>query len=420
MWLLSCCGHKEGAEQMISPVNKWTAERTGLFENLNPETLLNWQNTKLKTLIKYAQKKTVFYHNRLRDDCRLTDLPFTLPSDIVKDPFAFLAIPQSLVARVTTLANSGTTRQKKRIFFSESDLERTMDFFSAGMSTITCKGDRAQILISNKTENSLGSLLKKSLEKIGVISEISGVIKTVDKAINDAKGADCLIGMPAEIFYMSRTAPEMRPQSVLLVADYIPQSVINGIKDVWKCAVFSHYGHTEFGFGGMVDCDLHNGYHLRDADLIFEIIDPGTGNPVKPAERGEIVVTTLSNEAMPLIRYRTGNISRFLTKPCGCGGLLPRLGRIEGRIENNISINDDLLSIHQLDELIFANPVVLGFDALLKQKGKNNTLYLTIDSKSKLDLVSLAANLPQGLDIRLKYDRTDPFSHREKRRIHIG
>jgi phenylacetate-coenzyme A ligase PaaK-like adenylate-forming protein len=254
---------------MISPVNTWTAERTGLFGNLNPETLLKWQNNKLKSRIEYACKNAGFYHDKLGNDCELSDLPFTSPSDIVKDPLAFLAIPQNLVARVTTLANSGTTRLKKRIFFSEDDLERTKDFFAAGMSTMINKGDRAQILISNKTENSLGSLLKKSLERIGVFSEISGVIKSADKAINDSQGADCLIGMPAEIFYMSRTAPGMRLKSVLLTADYIPKSVIDSIKETWKCNVFSHYGHTEFGFGGAVDCEQHSGYHLRNADLLF-------------------------------------------------------------------------------------------------------------------------------------------------------
>jgi phenylacetate-coenzyme A ligase PaaK-like adenylate-forming protein len=122
---------------------------------------------------------------------------------------------------------------------------------------------------------------------------------------------------------------------------------------------------------------------------------------------------------MPLIRYRTGNISRMLSKPCGCGGVLPRLGKIEGRIESNILINNEVLSIHQLDEIIFADPVVLGFDALLKQDGKKNTLYLTIDSNDSIDLAALSARLPQGIDIKLNYGKSDPFSHRGKRRIKI-
>ncbi len=405
---------------MISPVETWVAERTCLSGSLSPETLQNWQLEKLKALILYAGKNTLFYKNRLQPASDITELPFTLPSDIVKDPFAFLAIPQSLVARVTTLSNSGTTRLRKRIFFSKADLGRTIDFFAVGMSTMICKGEHAQILISNRTENSLGSLLKESLSRIGVTSEISGAIRTVSNAIETARGAECLVGMPAEMLYMSRTAPDLRPKSVLLTADIVPQCVIHSIKETWKCRVFTHYGHTEFGFGCAVDCEHHTGHHMRDADLIIEIIDCLTGMPVNPGERGEIVVTTLSNEAMPLIRYRTGNISRIIVKPCRCGGVLPRLGRIEGRIESDISVGRGrTLSIHQLDEIIFTYPVVRGFNALLKNEGQRYTLHLTVDASSCFDLDSLTEKLPPGLNIEVNYGKTDPFSHRGKRRIHI-
>jgi phenylacetate-CoA ligase len=406
---------------MISPVETWVADRTGLRGSLNPEALLTWQHEKLKTLIEYARKNSKFYREKLTDNEHLTELPFTSPSDIVEDPLAFLAVPQREVARVTTLANSGTTRLKKRIFFSKADLERTVDFFAAGMCTMTSKGEHAQILISNKTENSLGSLLRESLSRIGVISEIAGAIKTVSTAINASQDADCLIGMPAEILYMSRVERGLRPKSVLLAADFVPQSVIDSIKETWKCNVFTHYGHTEFGFGCAVDCEQHNGHHLRDADLIFEIIDPQTGTPTYPGNIGEIVITTLSNEAMPLIRYRTGNLSHIINTPCRCGGLLPRLGRIEGRIESNIPVGGgQTLSIHQLDEIIFADPVVRGFDALLTHEGEGSTLHLTVDAYNCLDLASLAAKLPEGLGIEVKYGKADPFSHRGKRRIHIG
>ena len=223
--------------------------------------------------------------------------------------------------------------------------------------------------------------------------------------------------MPAEILYMSRVERNLRPKSVLLAADYIPQSIIDSIKEIWKCSVFSHYGHTEFGFGCAVDCAFHCGLHTRDADLIFEIINPKTGKPAIEGENGEIVITTLSNEAMPLIRYRTGDVSRFVNTPCKCGCELPRLARIEGRIENNISINNKgTISIHQLDELIFANPVVRGFEASLKYEEENITLHLNVDSDECLDI---SAKLPKELNIEINYCKVDPFSNRGKRRIKI-
>lgn len=405
---------------MISPVHTWVAERTGLRDDLSERTLKQWQGEKLKTLLRYAKDNSRFYHEKVHENCALEDLHFTSPSDMAGDPLAFLAIPRSLVARVTTLANSGTTLLRKRIFFSRADLERTVDFFAAGMSAMVSKGDQVQILISNRTENSLGSLLKESLSRKGVRAEIPGALRSAERAIEKARQADCLVGMPSELLYMCRTTPGLRPKSVLLAADYIPQPVVTSIRETWKCEVFSHYGHTEFGYGSAVDCSKHSGYHLRDADLIFEIIDSVTGKPAHAGERGELVITTLSNEAMPLIRYRTGHLSRLIHEPCACGSLLPRLGAIEGHVENNIPTGGgNSLSINQLDELILALPFVRGFEASLRFSGERPTLFLTMDASELPDHDTLAANLPPGIRLDLKYGHVDPFSHREKRRLNI-
>lgn len=403
---------------MISPIDSWVADKTGLRGNLNPETLKIWQRKKLKETLDYARKNTKFYSDKLGSVTELEDLPFTMPSDIANDPLAFLAVPQNTVERVTTLSNSGTTHLKKRVFFSKADLERIKDFFAIGMSSMVKKGDHAQILISNKTENSLGSLLSESLSRIGVISEISGAIRTVDTAIKASRNADCLVGMPSEILYMSRKAPELRPKSVLLAADIAPQSVINSIKETWKCNVFIHHGHSEFGYGCAVDCEYHNGLHLRDTDHIFEIIDPNTDKPCNPGVSGEIVITTLTNEAMPLIRYRTGNISQIIDTPCKCGSLLHRLGNIEGRISDYISIVDGkTINIHQLDEILFNIPSVYGFDASLIYEWGRITLQLTIESSKRLDLDLLKSMLPEELNIQVNYGNADPFVRRGKRRI---
>ncbi|MDD4384075.1 MAG: hypothetical protein PHD06_02745, partial [Bacteroidales bacterium] len=126
---------------MISPVNSWVAQKSELADNLTPSALAMWQMEKLKSVIDYAATNSQFYRGKINSSMKLVDLPFTLPTDLACDPYAFLAIPQSRVARITTLANSGTTTLKKRIFFSKSDLERTKEFFSVGMSTMVRKGE---------------------------------------------------------------------------------------------------------------------------------------------------------------------------------------------------------------------------------------------------------------------------------------
>lgn len=412
---------QKNVAKMISPVHLWVAQKSGLTDNLTPSQLRMWQRERLRGVIDYATKNTRFYKERIAPSMQLTDLPFTLPSDIANDPLAFLAIPQNDVVRVTTLANSGTTTLRKRIFFSKSDLERTKEFFSVGMSTMVSKGDRVQILISNRTENSLGSLLKESLSQIGVTSEISKPLKSVKDAIEVSKHADCLVGMPAELLYMSRTAPEMRPKSVLLAADIAPQSAINGIKKAWKCNVFTHYGHTEFGYGVAVNCNDSNDLHFRDAHNILEIIDIKTQKPALPGKAGEIVITTLSNEAMPLIRYKTGNISRLLTEQCKCGSNLHRLGSIEGRISDNFPITKNkIISILQLDKILFTNSLIRGFAASISNEKGKTTLQITIDATQCIDPTILKSILPKEVRIDIKYGTTDPFTNRRKRRLTIN
>jgi phenylacetate-coenzyme A ligase PaaK-like adenylate-forming protein len=112
---------------------------------------------------------------------------------------------------------------------------------------------------------------------------------------------------------------------------------------------------TETGLGGGVDCRSHGGYHLREADLYFEIIDPDTGEAVPDGEYGEVVFTTLTRRGMPLIRYRTGDISRFIPGYCGCGTVLRKMDYIRGRISGNIKISDvHYLNLSKLDEKIFS------------------------------------------------------------------
>jgi phenylacetate-coenzyme A ligase PaaK-like adenylate-forming protein len=115
-----------------------------------------------------------------------------------------------------------------------------------------------------------------------------------------------------------------------------------------------------------VQCHTHEAQHLRDAEFIVEIIDPKNGQPLPDGQWGEIALTSLCNEAMPLIRYRTGDITRRVVDPCLCGGTLPRLDKIMGRIS---SIGQKY-SIHALDEALFRLPSLLDYRAnILSEDG---------------------------------------------------
>jgi phenylacetate-coenzyme A ligase PaaK-like adenylate-forming protein len=135
---------------------------------------------------------------------------------------------------------------------------------------------------------------------------------------------------------------------------------------LWGCEVFEHYGMTEMGLGGGVDCAAHAGYHLRESDLLIEVVDPESGDPVAPGEMGEVVFTTLKRRGMPLIRYRTGDLSRLLPGACACGSPLARLSSIKRR-QGGISLGAaGELNMSELDEALFALDAVADFGATFR------------------------------------------------------
>jgi hypothetical protein len=127
----------------------------------------------------------------------------------------------------------------------------------------------------------------------------------------------------------------------------------------------NHYGMTEMGLGGGVECQARRGYHLREADLLFEIVDPASGAPLPEGEAGEVVVSTLTREGMPLIRYRTGDAGRFLPGACPCGTALRTLERVTHRLDGRLALGRATLTMADLDEAIFPLAGVIGFSAAL-------------------------------------------------------
>jgi phenylacetate-coenzyme A ligase PaaK-like adenylate-forming protein len=156
--------------------------------------------------------------------------------------------------------------------------------------------------------------------------------------------------------------------------------------------VYGHYGMTETGLGGGVECAARDGYHLREADLLFEVVDPSSGRPVPDGEYGEVVFTTLTRRGMPLVRYRTGDRARFLTEACPCGTVLRRLGRVTNRLAEPVTLSGGgTLSIALLDEVIYREPSVAAYAAALYTKDGQDCLHITVlpaGGRAELDIVS--------------------------------
>ncbi len=121
----------------------------------------------------------------------------------------------------------------------------------------------------------------------------------------------------------------IRPKAILTAAEQLTEQTRQKLKTAFHCDVFDSYNSTEAGMIGC-ECRYHDGLHFEDDDIVVEVITDG--RRVDPGERGEIVVTDLTNRAMPMLRYRTGDIGSVSYEPCDCGRLYPRIMKIEGRI----------------------------------------------------------------------------------------
>jgi phenylacetate-CoA ligase len=371
-----------GTKIKKTPLEAWIASKIGVGgDALTRERITTYQLHKLRETIQRAYHSSPFYRKRMKGlaDAPLAGLddldrfPFTMAEDIRQEGLQFLCVSQNEINRVKTLDSSGTTGPPKRIYFTPADQELTIDFFHHGMSTLVGPGDRVLVLLPGERVGSVGDLLATALTRLGAQPIKHGVVRSLDETLGIMmqEGVNSLVGIPVQVLALARHAEtgvgkRLRLKSVLLSTDHVPLALARELGRLWGCNVFEHYGMTEMGLGGGVDCAAHAGYHLREADLYFEIIDPVTGNILPEGEEGEVVVTTLTRQGMPLIRYRTGDLSRFIPGPCACRSILRRMERVSKRKNGRIVLHGDLsFTRADLDEALFAHEKVIDFTAAI-------------------------------------------------------
>ncbi|MFP5225995.1 MAG: DVU_1553 family AMP-dependent CoA ligase [Acidobacteriota bacterium] len=366
-----------------NPLDVWASRRTGIApEKFIPETIAEYQLRAIRQTVAWARSRSSFYAARLsgfptdwpRSLSELADAPLTSPADIVERGHEFLCVPQSEISRVVSLESSGTSGLRKRIFFTADDQDLALDFFAGGVASMAAPGDRMLIALPGEREGSVGFQLACGVARAGVIPIPHGCI--VDPASTlrrmDEERATLLIGLPVQVLSLTLDGSDVarrvfrRLHTIVLCSDHIPQSLTRRIREATGCRIFEHYGSTEMGLGGGVDCPMHAGYHLREADLYFEIVAPETGAPLPAGELGEVVFTTLGRTGMPLLRYRTGDLARFMPGACSCGSPLRRLERVHNRVDSAVTLAPhSSITMADLDEALFAIQGLCDFTAAL-------------------------------------------------------
>ncbi len=336
----------------FTPLDDWIREKIGSpKETLERDELEAYQIEKLRETVRRMKTKSSFYAQKLAGiDCDrmkslkdLARIPFTNAEELRQQHMRMICVSAGEISRIVTLDTSGTTGSSKRIFFTKEDQELTIDYFHHGMRNLVDSSDTELILLPCKTPGSVGDLLRLGLARDGIKTVPYGLVDDVERVLSvmEENQITSLTGNPVQVLHLAREDQKRaengaglagrRMKSILLSTEYIPKETCDEIAAIWNCKVFEHYGMTEMGLGCAVSCSALSGYHIREADLLLEIIDPYTGLPVPDGDYGEIVFSTLTRQAMPFLRYRTGDISRFLVEPCSCGSRLKRIEKVGDR-----------------------------------------------------------------------------------------
>ncbi len=382
----------------ITPLEAWIARKAhigpGPAGRFFVEALKTYQLRRVNEIVDYARRNTPFYRRHLASLpaaplsalSEIARIPFTTPSELIDDPSGFLAVRQDDVARIVTLRTSGSTGEAKRLFFTEEDLELTVDFFHHGMSTLVRPGQRVVVLLPGERPDSVGDLLIRGLRRMDVHALAYGPVTDPLHAAEAVASyqAHCLVGIPTQVLAVARTRRgcaigKASIESILLSTDYVPRAIAETLEEVWGCRVFTHYGMTEMGLGGGVECEALDGYHLREGDLYFEVVDHETGEVCPDGAIGEVVFTTLNRRGMPLIRYRTGDIARIIPEPCPCGSSLRRMERVRGRWDGAVRLGpESTLTLSDMDEALFRLTGLLDYRVTVS-KGRDGRFRLRID-----------------------------------------
>ena len=296
------------------------------------------------------------YPEKLESLSELQTLPFTTAADLAAFPNKFLLTSQSEVSRVISGATSGTTGPAKRVFYTERDTEHTVGFFAAGISEMLSAGERCLIAFPFTGPFGLGDLIARAVERLGAVAVRAGFGGSWGELTELVRQTrpETYIGFPVTLLGLARIYGEDFPiKRALVSGDACPEGVMAELERILGSRLYPHYGSRECGLGGAVTCPAFEGMHLRENHIIPEIID-ADGKVLPDGEYGELVITTIGADAMPLIRYRTGDHTRILP-PCPCGGVTRRLdavSRREGRI-----------SMEELDSVLFRIPELIDHRA---------------------------------------------------------
>jgi phenylacetate-CoA ligase len=310
---------------------------------------LQWE--RLRSTLDRVAEHVPFYAERLRGRAvrglgDLAALPFTRKSDLREHyPFGLFAVPRGELARLH--ASSGTKGKPTVVGYTAGDLDVWREVMAR---LLVAAGARAGDTLHNAYGYGLftgGLGFHDGAERVGmsVVPASSGNTARQILLLQDFRPAG-LCATPSFALHIAETLAEQGGDARglglrygLYGAEPWTERLRGALERAYGCPAYDVYGLSEIvGPGVAGECEARDGLHLADDHFLPEIVEPATGAVLSPGREGELVLTTLTKRAIPLIRYRTGDVTTLTDAPCACGRTSARIARIKGRADDMLIV----------------------------------------------------------------------------------
>lgn len=391
-------------------------------ETMPCETLAALQLERLRALVERVNR-VPFYRDQLAhrdigpqrirslDDVRR--LPFTTKDDLRRQhPLGFLAVPRTALARIH--GSSGTTGRPTFVAYTAGDLALWSNLCARFLVAGGLRPEHTAQVAFGYGLFTGGFGLHYGIERVGaaVIPVAAGNTRRQIEIMRDLD-PEVLICTPSYALTIADGARELGidPRSLPIRFGHFggepwTEDMRREIESQLDIAAFNNYGLSEvIGPGVSGECPMREGMHLQEDHFLVECLDPDTLDPVPEGEPGELVITTLTREAMPMLRYRTRDIARLWREPCACGRTSTRMSRVTGR-------TDDMLIIRGVN--VFPSQIE---EALLRVEGTTPHYLIEVARPGTLDEVHVKVEIrPELFSDRI--DRMQALCERIGREIH--
>lgn len=358
---------------------------------------------KFKSILKYVLALSPFYKQKflnsniqideIKNKIDISNIHFTHKEEL-RDayPLGLCTATEDKIVRIHS--SSGTTGKPVIIPYTQKDIDTWADMMKrcyqlAGLSNI----DRIQITPGYGLWTA-GIGFQLGAEKLGAMAVPMGPGNT-EKQLQMLSDLNCT-AITSTSSYALLLAEEINKRNLkenihlkvgIIGSERWSLKLRDSIEEKLGIETFDIYGLTEiYGPGIAQDCYLHDGLHYWSDSLYFEIIDPVTEKVLPDGEFGELVITTLTKEGAPLIRYRTRDLTRIIPEPCACGCSFPRIDRILGRTDDRIKIKGVNIYPGQIEELLqHITDISSEYQIILSRNNGKEKLVFRVETKKSND-----------------------------------